>query len=295
MINLIRTSCTLSTRALRRAGVHRRSLLLFVLTTLFLGSGCEMQVDHAPKDFPKPATQVVEPVDEVAQPLTEFMDRRSVTYGDGRMVDFLVIKIDEKEFDWGMANNPNDPKTVLAWRQELNANLVINGSYFDENMQPTGYYHAAGATSTRFDWPGRDEQTNETGYTGLVRIIDGDLKLSYLPAGRQRESAPDVAAFLSFPTLLYDGEALIETDSKKYAHRTLLAQDVRGSSYIILTESGIPSLYETAVWLEAQPEEFAIAINLDGGNSTGLSYADDEVKVEVISAAVPNVIYLNHQ
>lgn len=275
--------------------VQRTALLLVVLTFLHLGSGCETEVSQAPKDFPKPATQIVETVEEKAQPLTDFMNRRSVTYSDGRVVEFLVIGIDEEEFEWGMANNPAEPKTVLAWRRNLDASLVVNGSYFNEDMQPTGYYRIAGATSSRITWPGRDEQKNKSGYTGLVRIIDGDLNLEYLPAGRQRESAPDVAAFLSFPTLVYDGEALIEEDSKKYAHRTLLAQDARGEPYIILTESGIPSLYETAKWLEAQPEEFTIAINLDGGNSTGLSYADDEVKLEIVSAPVPNVLYLNRR
>ncbi len=275
--------------------VQRTTLLWFVLTLTFLGSGCESKVSQAPKDFPKPANQIAEPVEKVTQPLTNFMDRRRVSYGDGRTVEFLVIKIDENRFTWGMANDSANPKTVLAWRRDLGANLVINGSYFKENMQPTGFYKMSGATSSIIAWPGRDVQMNKSGYTGLVQIIDGDLNLEYLPAGRQRNPAPDVSAFLSFPTLVYDGEALIEEDSKKYAHRTLLAQDAQGESYIILTESGIPSLYETANWLEVQPEEFVIAINLDGGNSTGFSYADNEVKLEIVSAPVPNVLYLNRR
>lgn len=269
---------------------------LMLLTILFLtGQGCQTEVSDAPKQFPAPVNHGVETSEEVAQPLTDFMDRRSVTYRDGRTVTFLVVKVDEEEFTWGLANDPQNPKTVLSWREGLDASLVINGSYFDEEMRPTGYYSEAGIASSRVAWPSRDSQANKAGYTGLVQIIDGELKLSYLPQDWQKEAAPDVASFLSFPTLLNDGEVIIKEDSQKYAHRTVLAQDQRGVPYIIITETGIPSLYETAVWLSEQPEEFEIAINLDGGPSTGLSYKDTETSLEINSAVVPNVVYLKKQ
>ncbi len=270
-------------------------MIILLFSLLLTGAGCETTVSNSPKEFPASVNHGVETKEEVAQPLTDFMDRRSVTYNDGRTVTFLVVKIDETEFIWGLANEPEAPKTVTSWRDKLNANLVINGSYFDEQMRPTGYYSEAGTTSSRIAWPSRDNQMKSAGYTGLVQIINDKLELSYLPDGWQRESTPDVAAFLSFPTLVNNGKVLIAEDSQKYAHRTILAQDENGIPYIIITESGIPSLYECAVWLSQQPEEFAIAINLDGGPSTGLSYKDTETSLEISSASVPNVVYLKQR
>jgi exopolysaccharide biosynthesis protein len=268
----------------------------YILTLLFavilFGAGCDTEVATAPKQFPQPANRIVEDPEESIAPLSDFMDRRSITYNDGRVVNFLVIKIDQEEFSWGMAEDISAPKTVMAWRQALAANLVINGSYFDELMQSTGYYHAAEATSTRIAWPSRDSQSDKVSYTGLVQIINDELKLSYLPNGWQKEAAPDVAAFLSFPTLINDGASLVETDSGKFAHRTVLVQDMNDVPYIVITESGSPTLFELAKWLTDQPEDFKVAINLDGGPSTGMSYADEDNKVEVLSASVPNVLYL---
>jgi len=266
-----------------------------VASVLMFGSGCDVNTTTNPSQYPQPANHVVETPEETVAPISDFMVRRSVTYNDGRVVTFLVVELDADDFEWGLAENTNAPKNVMAWRQELGADLVINGSYFDENMQSTGYYHAAGATSTRVPWPSRDSQSDELSYTGLVQIVDGDLNLFYLPAQVQKESAPDVAAFLTFPTLVANGESLVKTDSQKYAHRTVLAKDTDAIPYIILTESGSPSLFEMAEWLVAQPEKFDIAVNLDGGPSTGISYADDNIKLEVTSASIPNVVYVNHR
>ncbi|MDF1497383.1 MAG: phosphodiester glycosidase family protein [Patescibacteria group bacterium] len=272
--------------------VQRTTLLALVLVTIFFGAGCDVETVKNTGRFPQPANHAVETPEETVAPLSDFMVRRSVAYNDGRVVTFLVAKLSTDDFKWGLAEDSLAPKTVMAWRQELGADLVINGSYFDEMMQATGYYHPAGATSTRIAWPSRDSQSDELSYTGLVQIVNGDLNLFYLPAQTLKESAPDVAAFLTFPTLVADGKTLIKTDSQKYAHRTVLAKDMNGTPYVIITESGSPSLFEMAEWLVAQPERFAIAVNLDGGPSTGMSYADDKIKLEVTSAAVPNVVYL---
>ncbi len=272
--------------------VKRLTAVVMLGFVVLIGAGCESSITSNPAQFPQPANKVVEAPGETMTPISDFMERRSVTYNDGRSVTFIIVEVDPNEFKWGLADDSSAPKNVMAWRQELGADLVINGSYFDELMQSTGYYHAAGATSTRVPWPSRDSQSDELSYTGLVQIVDGNLKLFYLPAEPLKESAPDVAAFLTFPTLVAEGKSLIQTDSQKFAHRTILAKDINDVPYIIITESGLPSLYEAAEWLVNQPEKFAIAVNLDGGPSTGISYADNDIKLEVASASIPNVIYL---
>lgn len=252
-----------------------------------------MQKSEVPKQFPQPADKVPEPVESSVAPLSDFMHRRTVTYSDGRIVNFLVIKLNKEMFKWNMANEPSSPKTVMAWRQELDADLVINGSYFDEEMRPTGFYKLQNQKSSRIAWPEREKQNNETGYTGMIQIRGGLLELFYLPDNFQKTPTQDTAVFLSYPTLIANGKSLIETNTQRYARRTVLAHDKEGIPHVVITENGALSLYELAKWLNQQPEQFMIAINLDGGGSTGLSYEDQKIKLEITSVPVPNVIYLN--
>ncbi|GEM_PF-834280 len=270
--------------------------LSFVIPVIFIicfGSGCDIKSEKNVKNFPAPTNQTQESIQTSTAPLSDFMQRRSIKYEDGRTVGLIIIKLEKNKFTWGMADDPKAPKTVMAWRQELGANLVINGSYFDEEMRPTGFYKPQEKTESRIAWPERNAQKQESGYTGLAQIKNGLLSLHYLPADFQKTPTQETAAFLTYPTLLSEGKILIDGDTKKYARRTILAQDKNGVPYIVITESGVMSLFEVAKWLAEQPEELTLAINLDGGSSTGLSYLDKKINVEITSIPVPNVIYLN--
>ncbi len=282
--------------AKKKQRIVRKTLVVFatcllLITTLF-GSGCAVPTDETPKQFPQSVNTIPESANTAVAPLSDFMQRRTVKYEDGRTVNLIVIKLEKDKFIWGTANDQSAPKTVMAWRQELGADLVINGSYFDEEMRPTGFYKPQDEAESRIAWPERDNQKSESGYTGLVQIRNGLLSLYYLPASFQKTPAKDSAAFLSYPTLMADGRILLDSDSKKYARRTVLTQDKNDTPYIVITESGIISLFEMANWLTVQPEEFFTAINLDGGGSTGLSYSDKKINIEITSAPVPNVIHL---
>jgi hypothetical protein len=185
----------------------------------------------------------------------------------------------------------NDPKSVRTWREETGASLVVNGSYFLEDNQASGYWQA-GEIESRIDWPTLEEHKDPVGYTFAVSTVDEELLLRYLPTEPIDEPTPDT--FLSFPTLIADGQPLVSRDSGMLARRTVVAsQDSMvgpGHDYVIVTEEGQLSLYELAHWLAEQPEQFNIAGNLDGGPSTGISYENGFHDIEVRSAEVPNVI-----
>ncbi len=262
-----------------------RTLLVLICVTLF-GAGCSIPSSPVQKPTaPVQGLQDIAPVQPAKLPKN--FERRTMSFADGRVVDFVVARMPNDQWAWSMQNDPQAPKKVSAWRQDLKSNLVINGSYFTETNQPSGFYQL-GSKDKRVKLP---EPNKDKGYTGLVGIIDGKLQLGYLPYLRLESRVIEFdSAFLSFPTLLAGGKSMVETDSNKLSSRTVVAQDKDGNIFVIMTEKGNVSLFELAQWLKNQPEKFQTAINMDGGPSSGISYFADNETYDLSSSAVPNIL-----
>ncbi len=211
---------------------------------------------------------------------------------DGEAVSFLFVRIDDS-LTWDFANAPSSPLSVHAWRELLDADVVVNGAYFTETNQPAGYYVIDGNANMVCPLASSDSDI-VSGYTFAVWIHGGTLEFGSVaehPEICGGPGAPPVTAFASFPTLVRQNAAMIEKDSELKAHRTMLAETMDGTRYIVLTESGEATLYDLAQWFLAQSEDYRIVGNLDGGPSTGISIRGTRWDVEVPSAAVPNVIW----
>lgn len=213
--------------------------------------------------------------------------RRTFGIGD-REATMLVVRLPRGLRELEFVSDPLSPKSVRAWREELGAEIVFNGAYFQEDGTPSGYWKT-GKGASAVSWPDLEEQSDPYAYTFMVSAGVSDLSLSYLPFA-PREEPPIGPTFLSFPTLVANGVAIVESDSGQRARRTALAEDADGNDYLVLTEEGTVSLYELAQWLSEQPERFVTAGNLDGGPSTGVSIRSGGTREDVLSAAVPNVV-----
>lgn len=220
--------------------------------------------------------------------LPSSMERR-IALIDGRKVSFLLLHVPQS-MTWDFANDPTTARSVHEWRTVLGATVAINGSYFDGENRPAGYYVRSGEESA-VDCPDFSDAASLVGYTFGVSVQSGRLNLSYIP--QDPSFCSDLLSdtkFASFPTLLANGEPVVAADSGFLARRTILAQG-KNRIDIIVTESGEISLYEAARWLDAQADNYTIAGNLDGGPSTGISANAEPWSVEIPSAAVPNVIW----
>lgn len=220
--------------------------------------------------------------------LPDYVERRGAVI-NGRGVEFLVVDLGAENWQWSIMNNPDEPKSVAAWRESTGADIVFNGAYFGENFAPSGYFSVDGEQST-VPWPSTEQQREKGSYSFLVRVHDGEVSLAYLPDAPQGEPTDD--AFLSFPTLLASGQPIVSEDSYRTAARTILAEDELGRDFLILTESGGVTLYEASRWLAEQPENFVTAGNLDGGPSTGVSVENGIFDIELESAPVPSIFVL---
>ncbi|MHB8830520.1 MAG: phosphodiester glycosidase family protein [Patescibacteria group bacterium] len=261
---------------------------IIFLSLAMTGSGC--YVTPETKSKPLTINQVINNQPKATpQALPSGFERREVAYADGRQVSWILVTLKTDAWSWSLANDPSKPKTVSSWRELLKANLVINGSYFNQDYHPSGYYQEPNSSSSK-PWPDLAAQKKPDSYSGLLKIRDGKLEISHLTDKPQTKPAKNEQALLTYPTLLANGQPLVKEDSKKYARRTILAQDAEGTTYLVITETGALSLYEASRWLASQPEKFQIAINLDGGPSTGLSYQTSGSSFEIPSAPIPNVI-----
>lgn len=218
----------------------------------------------------------------------EGMSRRTYRIGE-REVELIVFALPSSLRDYQLAADPERPRSVREWREDLGAEIVFNGAYFNEDGSPSGYWkHGKGESAV--PWPSLEEQADPHGYTFAVSTVTGGLRMRYLPEDPVPEPVDEM--FLSFPTLVANGEPAVAADSGLLARRTALAEDADGNDYLVVTERGTLSLYELSRWLAEQPENFVVAGNLDGGPSTGVSIENDGQDVEVLSVAVPNVVVI---
>jgi hypothetical protein len=71
-----------------------------------------------------------------------------------------------------------------------------------------------------------------------------------------------------------------DADEGQRSRRTVVAQDNSGRIVLLIGPEFRFSLHELAVWLTQSDLQIDIAMNLDGGTSTGLWIRDQEEKVD---------------
>jgi hypothetical protein len=95
----------------------------------------------------------------------------------------------------------------------------------------------------------------------------------------------------SFPVLVKPGGVMgfpADADDGRPARRTVVAQDRRGRLLFLVAPRGYFSLHHLAVWLVASDLDVDVALNLDGGPSSGL-WLRDGPQIDSL-VPVPSVI-----
>ena len=236
----------------------------------------EVQVSTELKDISAPSYNTW-------QKVGQGLEMKQFNVGEQNLVS--VVRVDSEKAKWAIGQDVNNPQMVSSWQEKLNADLVINGGYFDETNNSTGLLVVNKRQFGNLTTNGRN------GYTGMLLIKDGKPELRYLPQNNFSEKEKIDFGLQTFPTLINQGKNLIAQDSGKTARRTVLAQDKNGQIYIVISEFFI-SLFQLSDWLVNSELKPQIAINLDGGPSTGLIIKTKETYYKAESAPVPNVIYL---
>jgi hypothetical protein len=132
-------------------------------------------------------------------------------------------------------------------------------------------------------------------FAGLLAVTaDEQVSVRWLRDHPYDPAEPLTQGVMSFPVLVKPGGAMgfpADADDGMSARRTIVAQDFEGRILFIAAPRGHLSLHEMAVFLAESDLDIDVALNLDGGPSTGLWLATEANPVGIDSrAAVPSVI-----
>ena len=241
------------------------SLLFLVLTGAVGGSIYYMQT--AP-NLPQAVKMITEPGWDLLQP---GLEKRVIEIHDGQnlQVESLHIwRIDQTHFRLDVAFDGN-PKSLETWQKETKAAIVMNGGYYsieNERYFADGLIISDGVTTGR-----------SFGYGGMLAVDQGGAELRWLVEQPYRPFESFQAALQSFPMLVLPGGGLgfgPERESHAAARRTVIAQDRYGRILFMVAPGGYFTLHQLSLYLTESNLNLDIAINLDGGGSTGILIAD---------------------
>ena len=258
-----------------------RRFRTFVLLALLVAAGCGVPTDFptpTPTPTPPPTvtptrtpppTPTPEPVDTGWQTLRPGIEVRSLDVAAGEGVERVTIaRVDPATARFRVLYAPGTAYPVSAWAQQSGGLLALNAGYFTEDHLVTGLTISNGE---RYGTPYGD-------YAGMFAVTDtGAVEVRWLRTRPYDPVEPLREAVQSFPVLVKPGGVMgfpADADDGRLARRTVVAQDRSGRILFLVAPRGLLSLHTLAVWLTASDLDVDIALNLDGGTSSGLWMRD---------------------
>lgn len=199
--------------------------------------------------------------------------------GDKQVEQLYLLRLAPAHFTFDLVYESKQPKSLAAWQVETGALIVVNGGYYleeNETFIPTGLTIVDGQPIGR----------SYGDFAGMVAITAAGLDLRWLRQQPYRPEEPLQAALQSFPLLIKPGGELgfpEEFEDGRRARRTVIAQDQAGQLLLIVASQGFFTLHQLSLYLFNSDLKLDIALNLDGGPSSGLLLADPAEGVPALS------------
>jgi hypothetical protein len=195
-----------------------------------------------------------------------------------------IFRLDQKYFRLDVAYHES-PRSLESWQRETDAQLVVNGGFFRVENEK---YFPNGLTIIN----GQAFGSSYESFGGMLAIDEGGAELRWLVDNPYHPGEPLLAGLQSFPVLVKPGGVLgfpQEYEDNVQARRTVIGQDWEGRILFIVAPRGTFTLHQLSVYLTESDLNLDVAINLDGGPSTGILVAQPE---EVVSSltSLPFVI-----
>ncbi len=199
------------------------------------------------------------------------LERRIVNLFDdtgSHLEQIYMVRLDPYNYQFDIAFR-DQPQTLAQWQADTGALIVINGGYFrveDEEYIPNGLTVVNGKSSG----------SSFGDYAGMFVVTPGGPELRWLAQQPYDPDEPLLAALQSFPILVKSGGFVgfpAENEDNKHARRTVIAQDRSDQILLLVTSKAYFTLHQLSVYLANSDLDLDIAINLDGGKSSGIILA----------------------
>ena len=243
-----------------------------------------------PSPTPWP-TFTPEPSDTGWQSLQPAVELRQIRVETGDVAErLLIVRLDTDAVRFRVHYDPVMPRPVNGWASLLQPLLVVNGGYFTPEDETVGLLVS----------DGRVWGTPYGDFAGMFAVTaDDQVSVRWLQERPYNPDEPLREALQSFPVLIKPGGVMgfpADADDGRPARRTVVAQDRQRRILFIVAPYGYLSLHELAHFLVESDLDLDVALNLDGGYSTGLWLKTADKAVEIASlVSVPSVISVDYR
>ena len=245
-----------------------------------------------PSPTPSPTPEPADTGWTIPEPGVEL---RQVRVPAGDVAERLVlIRLDPARCRFRVRYTPGTGRRVSGWAAvgatSVLPLLVVNGGYFTPENYATGLLVSGG----------RVYGTSYGDFAGMFAVLPGGrVQVRWLVAQPYDPTEMLLEAVQSFPVLVKPGGVMgfpADADDGRPARRTIVAQDRDGRILFIVAPRGYLGLHELACWLVESDLDLDVALNLDGGQSTGLYLSAGETRVQFDSLVpVPSVIVVERR
>ncbi len=179
---------------------------------------------------------------------------------DGTDDTVTIARFDPNAITLSVGYAPESPMFASQWMQQQHALAVINGGYFDTNDNATALVISNGqATGSSY-----------SGFGGMLSVnAQGHISLRSLSQQPYNPGEGLTQAIQSSPTLVLNGKRTQFTADSSQNRRSIVAMDRQGRLLFIASPGQTFSLDQLATLLASSDLSINIALNLDGGSSTG--------------------------
>jgi hypothetical protein len=196
------------------------------------------------------------------------LERRTIHLQDGEGIIYeklYILRLEPERFRFDVAYHPV-PQSLEAWGAESSALVVLNGGFYREE---NGIFIPNGLTIVDGEVLGRSFGS----FAGMFAVTLNGPELRWLAQQPYNPAEPLLAALQSFPMLVRPGGELgfsEEHEDNQRARRTVIGQDGDGRLLFIVASIGTFTLHQLSIYLVESDFDLDIAINLDGGPSSGV-------------------------
>ncbi len=275
-----------------RANAAINSWLLIAIGLLIL-CGCSIAelpstVVVPPTVTPRPTATAV-PRDTGWQLIEPGVEYRELKVEQGDRSDRLrIARIDPAQNRFRVLYDPDRPRRVAEWLSESNALVAVNGNFFDPQNHALGLLIQDGQ---------RRAGVVYQGFGGMFAVGGDEVRVRW-NVQEPYHDEPLTYALQNFPMLvLPSGTPNPDIDDNgQVSLRTAVAQDRSGHIVFVVSPAPTFTLTEFGQWLVASDLDLEVALNLDGGTSSGLVLRSGKRNLGVDSwVSVPNVIVVERR